>query len=195
MCFLSAIAVSATIAPRLQLFTNLVCKELDDHQWDPAGADTARHVGFVSTIRPVPCAADPAVQANVTKLLTSACYRVLGCSPSVSHSLHLYYNSHDDRAGYPDLLDSCFLGIGAAPLRTFITLSYWLIVGHWQFSDRYGRVRLLSFNIVPVLFADATLVALALAPEKVPGGYWFLVYTSALEGLIGGMFLQHLSSR
>ena len=74
ICSLSAIAGSALIAPRLQLFTNLVCKELDGHQWDPAGADAGGHVGFVSTTRPVPCAADPAVQANVTKILTSAYY-------------------------------------------------------------------------------------------------------------------------
>jgi hypothetical protein len=51
-------------------------------------------------------------------------------------------------------------------------------------------VWLLSFNIVPVLLADAVLVALAIAPEKVPGGYWFLVFTAALEGLIGGLFLH-----
>jgi hypothetical protein len=70
VCPLSAIAFSALIAPRLQLFTNLVCKELDGRQWDPAGAGAGRNAGFVGTIRPVPCAADPAVQANVTKLLT-----------------------------------------------------------------------------------------------------------------------------
>jgi hypothetical protein len=69
ICFLSAIAVSALIAPRLQLFTNLVCKELDGRQWDPAG----EIAGFVGATRPVPCAADPLVQANVAKLLTSAC--------------------------------------------------------------------------------------------------------------------------
>ena len=63
------IAVSALIAPRLQLYTNLVCKELDGRQWDPAGA--------ADVARPVPCAADPVVQANVTKLLTRACYWVL----------------------------------------------------------------------------------------------------------------------
>jgi hypothetical protein len=56
ICFLSAIAVSALIAPRLQLFTNLVCKELDGRQWDPAG----EIAGFVGATRPVPCAADPA---------------------------------------------------------------------------------------------------------------------------------------
>lgn len=68
----------------------------------------------------------------------------------------------------------------------------WLTSG--QFSDRYGRVRYLSFNIVPVLLADVALVALAVTPEKVPGGYWFLVFTAALEGFIGGLSLLRLLS-
>lgn len=66
-------AFSALIAPRLQLFTDLVCKELDGRQWDPASAGAGRGVGFVGGARPVPCAADPVVQVGVTKLLTSAC--------------------------------------------------------------------------------------------------------------------------
>ncbi|KAI9442746.1 MFS general substrate transporter [Lactarius indigo] len=139
LCPFGAIAVSALIAPRLQLFTNLVCKELDSRQWDPAG----RKVGFVDTTRPVPCAADPVVQMNVTKLLTiiATVQGILSC----------------------------------------LTAAFW-----GSFSDRYGRVRFLAFNITAFLLADAALVALAVAPEKVPGGYWSLVYISALEGLIGG---------
>ncbi|KAI9453161.1 MFS general substrate transporter [Lactarius psammicola] len=139
LCPLSAIAVSALIAPRLQLFTNLVCKELDGRQWDPAGAGSGR----VVTTRPVPCAADPVVQANVTKLLTitATVQGILSC----------------------------------------LTAAFW-----GSFSDRFGRVRFLGFNVTALLLADAVLVALAVAPDKVPGSYWSLVYISAFEGLIGG---------
>jgi MFS family permease len=134
LCPLSAIAISALIAPRLQLFTNLVCKELDGRQWDPAGADVGR---------PIPCAADPVVQANVTKLLTitATVQGILSC----------------------------------------LTAAFW-----GSFSDRYGRVRFLGFSVTAMLLADAALVALAVAPEKVPGSYWLIVYISAFEGLIGG---------
>ncbi|KAH9060380.1 MFS general substrate transporter [Lactarius deliciosus] len=143
LCPLSAIAMSALIAPRLQLFTDLVCKELDGRQWDLAGAGARREVGFVGTTRPVPCAADPVVQMNVTKLLT---------------------------------ITTTVQGV-----LSFLTAAFW-----GSFSDRYGRVRFLAINITALLLADAALVALAVAPEKVPGSYWFLVYISALEGLIGG---------
>lgn len=143
LCPLSAMAASSLIAPRLQLYTNLVCKELYNRQWDPVGGDAGHNIGFVGTTHPVPCAADPAVQANVTKLLTitATVQGILSC----------------------------------------LTAAFW-----GSFSDRYGRVRFLSFNATALLLADAALVALAVAPEKVPGSYWFLVYISALEGLIGG---------
>ena len=85
---LTSIAVSALIAPRLQLLTNLECKGLDSRQWGPAGANSPRHAGFVNTTRLVPCATDPAVQANVTKLLTGAC-----CSALVRFSCSSYVAS------------------------------------------------------------------------------------------------------
>ena len=69
-------------------------------------------------------------------------------------------------------------------------LRIWL--NQWQFSDRYGRVQLLRSNIIPVLLTDIVRVTLAVAPEKVPGGYWFLVFTAALEGLIGGLLVVSL---
>jgi hypothetical protein len=165
LCPLSAMAFSALIAPRLELLTNLVCKELDGRQWDPAISDAGHQVGFVGTTRPVPCAADPAVQAKVTASVRQ-------------------YLSHIDSAWYPELLDGCLLGIG-----TILSLSIHCVVrlaNSKQFSDLYGRVWYLRFHFVPVLLTGVALMTLAIAPDKVPGGYWFLVYTSALEGLIGG---------
>jgi MFS family permease len=91
--------------------------------------------------------------------------------------------SHDDGARHLKLLDSDLLGIGAcshySPLAPLIFS---------KFSDRYGRVKFLGLNITSLLLADAALAALAVAPEYVPGGYWFLFYASAFEGLIGGGF-------
>jgi hypothetical protein len=50
-------------------------------------------------------------------------------------------------------------------------------------------VRFLGFSVTAMLLADAALVALAVAPEKVPGSYWLIVYISAFEGLIGGLYI------
>jgi hypothetical protein len=68
---LSMLAFSALVAPRLQLYTDLVCKDLDAGQWDPENRGMEPGTWSVGSTRPVPCAADPLVQAKVAKLLTS----------------------------------------------------------------------------------------------------------------------------
>lgn len=67
------LVLSALIAPRLQLYTHLMCKELDGEPWSRENGGVKPYAWSVSSTRPVPCAADPVVQANVAKLLTSQC--------------------------------------------------------------------------------------------------------------------------
>jgi hypothetical protein len=62
---LGMLAGSALVAPRLQLYTYLMCRELDD--------PTYGRIQSVGSTRTIPCAADPVVQANVAKFLTSQC--------------------------------------------------------------------------------------------------------------------------
>ena len=53
--------------------------------------------------------------------------------------------------------------------------------------NRYGRVEI-SWSATLPLYSWLTphSPALTVAPEHVPGGYWFLLLASAFEGLIGG---------
>ena len=69
---LSTLASTALVAPRLQLYTRLMCKELDVGRRDltNGGATGMRSMGST----PIPCAADPVVQANVAMFLTSLCH-------------------------------------------------------------------------------------------------------------------------
>jgi hypothetical protein len=62
---LGMLAGSALVAPRLQLYTDLMCKDLDN--------TTYGRIQSVGPTRTMPCAADPVVQANVAKFLTSQC--------------------------------------------------------------------------------------------------------------------------
>ena len=78
---LGMLAFSAIVAPRLQLYINLVCKDVDAGQWGPENGGAAPGTWSVGPTRPVPCAADPLVQAKVAKLLTSPFYSILP-SPS-----------------------------------------------------------------------------------------------------------------
>jgi hypothetical protein len=64
------LAGSALVAPRLQLYTYLMCKDLDDDT-------TYGRIQSVGSTRTIPCAADPVVQVNVAKFLTSQCHSTI----------------------------------------------------------------------------------------------------------------------
>jgi hypothetical protein len=72
---LSTLASTALVAPRLQLYTHLMCKKVNVGKWDLTnrGATDMRSMGST----PIPCAADPVVQAKVAMFLTSLCHSML----------------------------------------------------------------------------------------------------------------------
>jgi hypothetical protein len=79
---LGMLAISALIAPRLQLYTDLVCKHLDGGHWDPKNGATEPDTWSQGLPRTVPCAADPVVQAKVAELLTGSSLWLLTSSLS-----------------------------------------------------------------------------------------------------------------
>jgi hypothetical protein len=161
------LAGSALVAPRLQLYTYLMCKDLDDTAY-----------GRMGSTRTIPCAADPVVQVNVAKFLTSQC---------VIRQLQILrlMKSKLVTATVEGIL-SCLTATFWGSVRALINPSHRIPPETFKFSDRYGRVKFLGLNITTLLLADAALAVLAVAPEYVPGGYWFLLFTSAFEGVIGG---------
>ena len=176
---LSVLAGAALLAPRLQLFTYLMCKDIDAGQWDPENRAPNPDILSMGPTRPIPCAADPIVQAKVAMFLTSLCHSVL--------QIYVLTKSGLVTETVQGIL-SCLTAIFWGSVRALITLPYCTHPEFFKFSDRYGRVKFLSLSIVTLLLGDAALAALAVAPEYVPGGYWFLLLTSALGGLFGGGF-------
>jgi hypothetical protein len=176
---LSVLAAAALVAPRLQLFTYLMCKDLDTGQWDPKNGGTGPDTLSMGPTRPISCAADPVVQANVAMFLMSLCHSIQQFI-SASYEIRI---SHRDGARHLELLDSDLLGICACSYH-----SPYFHPEIFKFTDRYGRVKFLGLGIFTLLLGDAALAALAVTPEYVPGGYWFLLFTSALGGLVGGGF-------
>jgi hypothetical protein len=81
---------------------------------------------------------------------------------------------------------SCLTATFWGSVRVPIVYIHCIRLKPLKFTDRNGRVPFLSLNFTALLLADAALAALAVAPDYVPGGYWFIVYVSAFEGLIGG---------
>lgn len=174
------LAFSALIAPRLELYTHLVCRELDADSWSPENGDLKSDMWSVSSSRPVPCSVDPVVQARVAKLLASQCTG--SCLRASSLTNYLLVTATVQ--GVLSCLTTTFWGSVSAP----VTYLHCIHLKPLKFSDRYGRVPYLGLNLTALLLADAALAALAVVPQYVPGGYWFIMFVSAFEGLVGGGF-------
>jgi MFS family permease len=57
---------------------------------------------------------------------------------------------------------------------------------HTQFSDRYGRLSVMGITVLGLLLTDFNFIMVALFPNRIPGGYWFLTVGPAVEGSLGG---------
>ncbi|KAJ7510054.1 major facilitator superfamily domain-containing protein [Mycena galericulata] len=167
----STIAMSATLAPKVEIYTLLACsvhkpeifknmqtyvpsifpRPLDAFyvnttfppSFDIATSNSASLVISMDEPIPSPCAADPVVQAAVAKLATviTTTMGTLGC----------------------------------------LTTGWWGSV-----SDRFGRTRILGFTLFGLLVNDFTFIFVTKNHDRVPGGYWFLLLGPTVEGLFGG---------
>ncbi|KAJ7120490.1 major facilitator superfamily domain-containing protein [Mycena crocata] len=168
----STIAMSATLAPKVEIYTLLACSvhkpEIfrDSRFWPadiPASLrphqESSVHITFppsfeialnnnhtMSTAEkpvPSPCASDPVVQAAVAKLTTA--------------------------------------------ITTSMGVLGCLTTGWWgSFSDRYGRTRILGLTILGLLVNDFNFITVTKNFQRIPGGYWFLIVGPIIEGCLGG---------
>ncbi|KAH8826995.1 MFS general substrate transporter [Flagelloscypha sp. PMI_526] len=165
---LAALVLSATIAPRVEIYQGLVCAthrpgSLQRNILPPSTMENHIPLFPIPFVPPNPsqifssgsltnttkphgnlCAADPEVQAKTAKL-QAILTTVMG-------------------------LISC------------ITTAWW-----GAFSDRYGRTRLMGIALFGLLFTDLNFIVVTFWFRKLPGGYWFFLLTSILEGLLGGL--------
>ncbi|KAJ7039945.1 major facilitator superfamily domain-containing protein [Mycena alexandri] len=162
----SAIAMSATFAPRVEVFTLLACTVhkpellMGEHpisryilpprhqpplfpQSDLTN-QTSSPMGGMGMSTASPCASDPVVQAVVAKLTTAA---------------------------------SALSGV-----LCILTTAFW-----GAFSDRHGRTRVISLAVFGLLLSDLTFVFVTKNVQHLPGGYWLLLLGPILDGALGGM--------
>ncbi|KAJ6497032.1 major facilitator superfamily domain-containing protein [Mycena vitilis] len=164
---LSTIAMSAGLAPKVEVYTLLVCSvhkpeifkdrhflpsdfpsstESSNTTTFPPSFDIATTAAVTSSDYPESklCASDPVVQAAVASLnaVITTSMGVLGC----------------------------------------------LTTGWWgAFSDRYGRTRILALTILGLLFNDVIFIFVTKNFQHIPGGYWFLIVGPLVEGALGGI--------
>lgn len=77
--------------------------------------------------------------------------------------------------------------LGATMTTTIGVLSC-LTAGWWgKFCDRYGRLKVLAITTFGVLISDLVFISVALASNKLPFGYRFLLLSPIVDGLLGGI--------
>ncbi|KAH9857150.1 MFS general substrate transporter [Lenzites betulinus] len=67
-------------------------------------------------------------------------------------------------------------------LLATLTTAWW-----GSLSDRYGRIRILGFNVAGLMVSDLTFLIVATFWERLPGTYWWYALGPAVEGLVGGI--------
>ncbi|KAL0570808.1 hypothetical protein V5O48_011144 [Marasmius crinis-equi] len=140
----SAMAMAATIAPKVEIYTMLACRVHKPDIYYESGLSTLTGSNLHVNDNNRACFSDPEVQAAVAQLaaVMTACMGVLSC----------------------------------------------LTTGWWgSFSDRHGRIRVLSISVIGLLLTDIIFITVYYHAEKLPGGYWFLIIGPLFEGSLGGM--------
>lgn len=51
--------------------------------------------------------------------------------------------------------------------------------------DRYGRTRVIGMVVFAPLLGDFLTMLVFFFPNKFPGGYWILIITPIVEGMLG----------
>lgn len=137
----AASATAATLAPKVEIYTQLAC---DAHKPEYRSDNgTLATFTFGSDNSTQLCASDPVVGAAVARM---------------------------------NMIMTGTLGV-----LTCLTTAWW-----GSLSDRYGRIRVLSFSVFGLLMTDFNFLVVAHFHKILPGGYWFLLVGPFLDGLLGG---------
>lgn len=172
---ISAMGYSATFAPRVEVYTLLVCRTLKAEYFPDSPIYTvAPHiVGAASTSN---------TDAN---------------DPSYLSALNITYPStipgyEEDKQTRQRCISDPEVQATVAKLSATLTTSMGILsclaTGWWaNFCDRHGRRPVLAASIIGLLVVDLTFLVTANFVDYLPGGYWFLLTGFIIEGLLGSM--------
>lgn len=172
----TSIAMSATMAPRIEIYTILACSvhKPDIFKQSFPGLE----LGLVEERRQLPT--DPSTQL-IDRIYLPYLTNKLGqaTNTSVPTKPNLCASDPVVQAAVAKL---------TAVIATCTGILACITTGWWgSFSDRYGRLRVMGISVFGLLLTDFNFIMVALFSKRIPGGYWFLTVGPAVEGLLGGM--------
>ncbi|KAJ7724442.1 MFS general substrate transporter [Mycena maculata] len=171
---ISATAMSATMAPKVEIYTLLVCSVHKPEIFKD------RHLSSVH----VPSFLQPHEQSSVGTTFPPS------FDIATSNSTSLVASMNEPPKPNPCASDPV-VAAAVARLATVLVTTMGtlgcLTTGWWgSISDRYGRTRILGFTLAGLLANDFTFIFVTRNYDRVPGGYWALVVGPIIEGLLGG---------
>ncbi|KAF8212040.1 major facilitator superfamily domain-containing protein [Mycena galopus ATCC 62051] len=170
---LSTIAASATLAPKVEIYTLLACSVhkpeiFRDRHFIPGFLGSSFQSSPESIETTFPPSFDIAINNSSSTFVAEPNYPTKEC------------------ASDPVVLAA--VAKLTATLTTSMGVLGCLTTGWWgAFSDRYGRSRILGLTIFGLLVNDLNFIFVTKNFQRIPGGYWFLIVGPIFEGVLGGI--------
>uniref|UniRef100_A0A0W0EXW5 MFS general substrate transporter n=1 Tax=Moniliophthora roreri TaxID=221103 RepID=A0A0W0EXW5_MONRR len=181
----AALVRGMTLAPRVEVFTQLSCLALHHHAYNHTESPL---VTLDSSLDPQGPHLSPILIANTG---------IPPVTPTDSsfNSLESNDNGEDDdprKLPSPQCMSNAVVQAGAARLQTIMTTIMGLLsalsTGYWgHFSERHGRTRVLALSTLGLFLTDLTFILIS-----TPGlpfsahGHKLLIVSPFIEGALGG---------
>ncbi|RDB23050.1 putative membrane protein C14C4.07 [Hypsizygus marmoreus] len=175
----TAIAMAATMAPRIEIYTLLACSvhkpDIFRHSLPSLNGTSGLPLPGISAVTPG------------SKFIS------LQFNTTMPFILPMSGLKNNTEPGKPTLCASDpVVQAAVAKLTAVMAASMGILscvtTGWWgAFSDRHGRTRVMGLSIVGLLITDFNFIFVSHHFQHLPGGYWFLLVGPLIEGCLGGM--------
>ncbi|KIK57642.1 hypothetical protein GYMLUDRAFT_45806 [Collybiopsis luxurians FD-317 M1] len=166
---ITSIAMSATLAPKVEIYTDLACTQ---HMPEIAGNHTRSSMESSPILPSVP-------DINMFHHLHED-------TEALSQAIDITTREPSNTCKSDPVVQAAVAKL-AAVMTTSMGILSCLTTGWWSsFSDRHGRTTTLGISVVGLLLTDANFILVYFYSQFLPGGYWFLVLGPLIEGSMGG---------
>ncbi|KAK0210839.1 major facilitator superfamily domain-containing protein [Desarmillaria ectypa] len=163
----SSIAWSCTIAPKVEIYTQLACAvRSPDVYYDQL-------TGLVFTNTTMEATLDVRQDRSVTVF-----FRDMLETPK---------NANSNGCASDPVVQATVAKLAAAMTATMGVLGCLTSAAWGSYSDRHGRTAVLGISVIGILSTDFNFLVVNSYYERLPGGYWFLLLGPIIEGCLGGL--------
>ncbi|TDL24842.1 MFS general substrate transporter [Rickenella mellea] len=195
----TAIAMASTIAPRVELYTRLACREHKPEYSAGRGPSSSNYLTTNGYPHGIHVDANISERASQISTLPYMSLAALGSFPIATQPFYrdmpedpthnqtsadkererqLCASDPEVQAHVAKLMASMATVSG---ILTCLTTAWW-----GSLSDRHGRMRVVGISVFGTILADLNLIFVSWFSTKLPGGYWFLIVGPTIEGILGG---------